>query len=94
MPEGNGFGAESPAYAAVRWTQFIGLLFLIGTVTFRTFVLSSLRRKQEANARMVNDAEQSAARLGLVAAWILMCTLLLRLFAQSYAMRRRRASGT
>jgi putative copper export protein/methionine-rich copper-binding protein CopC len=86
MPEGSGFGAESPAYVAVRWVQFIALLLTIGAISFRQFVLGFLRRKEDPDSPMLDVAEARAARVGHVAVGTLFVTLLLRLFAQSYAM--------
>ncbi len=86
MPEGNGFGAESPAYVVVRWVQFIALLLAIGAISFRQFVLGFLRRKEDPDSPMLDVAEARAARVGHFAVGALFITLLARLFAQSYAM--------
>ncbi len=90
MPEGNGFGSESPAYVIIRWLQFIGLLLAIGSAAFRFFVLGSLRRASPNDSSGVRDmivvAERRAAAIGLIATGCLAATLLLRLGAQSYAM--------
>ncbi len=85
-PEGNGFGADSVAYVLVRWLQFMALLLTIGAVTFRQFVLAFLRRKEDPDSPMLDVAEDRAARVGHLAAGVLVITLLLRLLAQSYAM--------
>lgn len=86
MPEGTGFGAESPAYVVVRWTQFMALLIVVGAVSFRQFVLAFLRRKEDPDSPMLDVAERRAARVAGVAVGALAVTLALRLFAQSYAM--------
>lgn len=86
MPEGAGFGAESPAYVVVRWIQFMALLLVIGAVSFRQFVLAFLRRKVGPHSPMPDVAERRAARAGYLAVGALAVTLALRLFAQSYAM--------
>jgi copper transport protein len=91
MPEGNGFGAESPLYVVVRWLQFTALLLIIGAVSFRYFVLAYLRRdtasgRVRAEPAFLADAERGAAVVGLVAVGALAATLVLRLLAQSYAM--------
>jgi putative copper export protein/methionine-rich copper-binding protein CopC len=39
---GAGFNAESPAYVAIRWMQFVMLLAVIGAVSFSVLVLGSL----------------------------------------------------
>ena len=91
MPEGNGFGAESPLYVVIRWVEFTALLLIVGAVTFRTFVLRALRRDtRPAGARVepafATDAERHAATTGRIAVGALAATLVLRLLAQSYAM--------
>ena len=86
VPQGSGFGAESPAYVVVRWIQFVALLLTIGAVSFRQFVLAFLRRKQDPDSPMLDLAEARAAHVGHLAARALVIMLLVRLFAQSYAM--------
>ncbi|MCY7380815.1 MAG: copper resistance protein CopC [Gemmatimonadaceae bacterium] len=97
MPQGDGFGAESPAYVIVRWIGFVALLIVVGAAAFRAFVLRRLRGEGDPEARtweqaMTIAAEHGAARLGLLAALLLATTLGFRLFAQSYAMHG--ASGS
>lgn len=86
MPEGPDFGVESPLYVFVRWLQFIALITVIGAVAFRGLVLGFLRRKQDPDSPMLGDAERGAARVAHAAAGVLLLTLVMRLFAQSYAM--------
>ena len=91
MPQGDGFGAESPAYVIVRWIGFGALLIVVGAAAFRAFVLRRLRTNDDPAARaeeraMVDATEHGAARLGLLAAILLAVILGFRLFAQSYAM--------
>ncbi len=90
MPEGNGFGSDSPVYVLIRWLQFIGLLIAIGAVSFRFFVLGALRpAATDASSgvtQLIAVAERRAADLGRIATGFLAITLLLRLGAQSYAM--------
>ncbi|GAC1654444.1 MAG: hypothetical protein NVS4B3_18440 [Gemmatimonadaceae bacterium] len=86
MPQGNGFGVESPGYVIVRWVQFMALLLTIGTITFRQFVLAFLRRKHDTDSSMLNAAEARAAQVGYFAVAALVVTLVVRLLAQSYAM--------
>jgi copper transport protein len=91
MPEGNGFGADSPVYVLIRWLQFAGVLLVIGAAAFHLFVVSYLRRDtrsegERAEPAMLADAEGRAARIGYLAAGVLGVTLILRLVAQSYAM--------
>lgn len=86
MPEGGAFDAESPAYAAVRWLQYVGLLLVIGALAFHYAVLGFLRRKQHPDSPMLPDARNQAARIGVWAAAVLLASALLRLVAQSYAL--------
>lgn len=91
MPEGNGFGAESPLYVVIRWLQFVALLLAIGAVAFHSFVLAFIRRDPASageahEAEMLADAESRAAGIGRGAVLALGLTLLLRLIAQGVAM--------
>ncbi len=85
MPESAGFGAGSPAYVAIRWLQFIGLLILIGVVAFHLAVLGLLRRAAP-DAAVIPLMRARAATVGFWAAIGLVITAALRLYAQSYAM--------
>jgi putative copper export protein/methionine-rich copper-binding protein CopC len=86
MPDGEGFNAESPLYVAVRWILYTGLLVVIGAVAFRFAVLGFLRRAQQPLSPMLAPARDRAATLGLGGAMVVAAALLLRLYAQSYAM--------
>ena len=91
MPEGNGFGSDSPLYVLLRWIQYAAILLTIGAVSFRYLVLGFLRRDplsegEAAEPAFTADAERSAARIAYIAVGVLGLTLLLRLAAQSYAM--------
>ncbi|HEU0298767.1 MAG TPA: copper resistance protein CopC [Longimicrobium sp.] len=87
LPEGSGFDAESPRYAAVRWLTFVGLLGVIGAVAFRLAVLPLVRRQRtEPALAILAPAAGRAARVGLAAAAVLALAGVLRLYAQSYAL--------
>lgn len=86
MPQGTGFGVDSPLYVLLRWTMFIALLLAIGAVAFYQLVLRFLRAKQRADSPMLADASLRAARIGRWAVWGLLIVLALRLLAQSVAM--------
>ncbi len=91
MPQGDGFGAESPAYVLVRWIGFVALLIVVGATAFRVLVLGRLRTDGDGGSRgderaMTIAADHGAARLGLLAVLLLSATLVFRLYAQSYAM--------
>lgn len=80
------FTAESPLYAAVRWLTFVGLVTVIGVVVFRIVILWLMCRKKDPSGRaIVGPAAVRAARFGLGASAMLVIALLLRLYAQSYA---------
>ena len=84
----HGFDAESPAYVAVRWLTFTGLLIILGAIAFNRLVLGSLRRQgpPAREVALVQPASARAASLGLAGAVILGVMALARLYAQSYAM--------
>lgn len=86
MPEGLTFGAESPAYVAIRGLLFLGLLIAIGAIAFQGAVLGLLRRKRTADSPMTTRARHGAARAGLVSIALVGVAAMLRLIAQSYAM--------
>ena len=91
MPEGKGFGSESPLYVLIRWIQYASILLIIGAISFRYLVLGFLRRDplsegEAAEPAFAADAERSAARIAHGAVGVLGLTLLLRLAAQSFAM--------
>lgn len=86
MPQSeNGFDAESPLYAVIRWLSFAGILLVLGAVSFHYFVLGSLRR-MNAEAALLAPASARAASIGGWAAAALLVVTLLRLYAQSYAL--------
>jgi putative copper export protein/methionine-rich copper-binding protein CopC len=86
FPERAGFDAGSPAYVAVRWLLFAGMLGLIGTVAFRLLVLPVVRRGRiGAGSALIDPAAHGAARLGLAMAALVLVVAVARLFAQSYA---------
>lgn len=84
----SGFDSQSPLYAAVRWLTFVGLLGVIGVVAFRLFVLSGLERGADLPTGTALRAETStrAVRLGFGAVGLLLVALVLRLYAQLYAL--------
>lgn len=86
IPVGNGFGAESLAYVLIRWAMFIALLIAIGAVAFRQLVLRFLRRKEDPDSPMLDDAARRAARFGYRASGALLGVTVLRLVAQSVSM--------
>lgn len=85
-PSPAAFDTGSPLYVAVRWLTFVGLLGAIGAVAFRFPVLSLVRRRQDAAGRaIIAPAARRAAGVGAAAAGVLLIALVLRLFAQSFA---------
>lgn len=86
FPEGPGFDAGSPLYAAVRWLTFLGVLGVVGAVAFRLLVLPGARRREAAGAALFAPAARRAAGLGLALGALLAVAAALRLYAQSYAL--------
>ena len=81
------FDAESPAYVLVRWLTFIGLLLVIGAFAFQAVVLPLARRRGgPEGVEFVAAAHVRSARIGFMAATLLLAASLARLVVQSYAM--------
>ena len=82
------FDSASPLYVAVRWLTFVGLLGVIGVVAFRVFVVSLLERSGSLSngTALLAEASSRAARIGLGAVAVLAVALVLRLYAQLYAL--------
>lgn len=81
---GSAFDAESPAYVAVRWLTFAGLLGVLGAAAYGLLVLPLARRRAGAEVELEGE-RRGAARVGLVAAAVLVGAVLARGLAQSYA---------
>ena len=94
MPLGDGFDAESPAYVAIRWLLFTGLLLVIGAVAFRYAVLGFLARqarghpetRERFESAVLGASRHRVATVGLMASVAIAVAVGLRLIAQSYAM--------
>lgn len=86
MPQGAGFGAESPLYAAIRWFQFLGLLAVLGAIAFQLLVLGFMRREHNPDSPLLGEARDRTAQVGLYAVKALAIAALLRLYAQSFSM--------
>jgi copper transport protein len=88
LPSGEGFGAGSPVYVAIRWLGFVALLVVLGAVAFYWAVLGILRRRapSERTNAFVPLATTRSATLGAVASLVLGLTAVARLLAQSNAM--------
>lgn len=85
LPSGEGFGAESLGYVAIRWLQFTAILVVIGAVAFSLVVLG-LFGKTEPNAGTRSLMRSRAAAIGFWTSLGLLGVVLLRLYAQSLAM--------
>jgi putative copper export protein/methionine-rich copper-binding protein CopC len=83
-PSVGAFDAESPLYAAIRWLGFIGLLGLVGAVSFGRLVIPGALRRQ-APSEWATEARVQLRRAALAALGVLFLALLLRLAAQSVA---------
>lgn len=87
FPMSSGFDAESPLYAAVRWLTFLELLAIIGVLAFRLLVLRLFERNRDTvDDALVVPAAKGAYSVGLATVAVLCAALLLRLYAQSYAL--------
>jgi putative copper export protein/methionine-rich copper-binding protein CopC len=87
FPTSSGFDAESPLYSAIRWLTYVGLLVTIGVLAFRLLVLRLLERNRDvADDALVAPAAERARRVGVGAMGVLGAALLVRLYAQSYAL--------
>jgi copper transport protein len=81
------FQADAPAYVAVRWVTYIGILGVIGTAVFRFLVLGYLRRRwSPEDGDWLHDAARRAAGLGMLFATVTLAAAVGRLYAQSIAM--------
>jgi len=80
------FGVSSPGYVVVRWLTFGGTLGLLGAVAFQWLVLGSLRRRRDVESEVVAAAAGTAARIGVIAAALLLIAALARLCAQAWAL--------
>jgi methionine-rich copper-binding protein CopC len=85
-PESAAFDAESLGYVGIRWLQFTALLVVIGALAFHFAVLGFLRRKESAASPILSVLRDRAAGMALWASVVFAFTVLLRLYAQSYAM--------
>jgi copper transport protein len=84
------FGADSPAYVAIRWATYIALLGVIGAVAFAVLVLGLLRRRRAPDDdALIGDARGRAAAAGIAFAAALLVLALARLYAQSLAVHGR-----
>lgn len=90
MPSGGAFDAESAAYVIVRWVTFTSMIAIIGVVAFRCGVLPVAARRAPEQLDVVRSTIENAfARLGIVAASLLIAGSGARLVAQSLAMHGR-----
>jgi putative copper export protein/methionine-rich copper-binding protein CopC len=87
-PLGPSFDADSPAYVAVRWVNYIALMGLIGAVAFSFFVVGYLQRRRSLpeHPELAAAARRRAAAVGLGFAGLLAVAAVGRLYAQSLAM--------
>jgi putative copper export protein/methionine-rich copper-binding protein CopC len=85
---GPAFDADSPAYVAVRWINYIALMGLIGAVAFSVFVVGYLQRRRSLpeHPELAAAARRRAAAVGLGFAGLLAAAAVGRLYAQSLAM--------
>lgn len=82
-PEEDEPSANTPVYIGARAVSFAAALAVIGTITFRLFVLDTAALDAIATERFAT----AAARAGVIAALVLVIAALARLYLQSAMMR-------
>ncbi len=80
------FGAESPAYVAVRWLQYLGLALMIGATAFPMLVLHRRGLREHIGPTTMRTLTLRCIHLGLIGAAVVFGAAWLRLLAQAYAM--------
>lgn len=87
FPSGpTGFDAESPAYVALRWLQFVATVVILGALCFGSVILPGVERDGPAGPGLSADMNMRSRRLAFGAALVLSVLVVLRLAAQSFAM--------
>lgn len=85
-----GFGVGSPLYILIRLLTFVGVLGIVGVVSFRALVLPRFVRKGTISATggrlLVESVGSTPARLGVALSAVLGVAVLLRGIAQGYAL--------
>ncbi len=82
-----GFDAGSPAFVALRWIMYLGLLGIIGSVVFHGIVLALIRRRGgEAGQRLAEMVRARAGGVGRAAVVVFLLSVPGRLVAQTVAM--------
>ncbi len=80
------FGAESPAYVAVRWIQYLGLVIMTGATAFPMLVLQRRALRESIRPTTLRPLMLRCIHFGLGGAAIMLAAAVLRLQAQAYAM--------
>ena len=80
------FGAESPAYVAVRWIQYLGLVLMTGATAFPKLVLQRRAVRDSVGAIQSRTLMLRCIHVGLIGAAVVFGAAWLRLLAQAYAM--------
>lgn len=82
------FDAESPLFVLIRWVQYLGLLLVVGVLTFDQVLLRlrTFREFATAHGQFRDDSRRRARRLGFMGIAVLSVSLALRLVAQAYSM--------
>lgn len=80
------FDAQSAGYVVVRFALFTALLVVIGAAAFRWTVLGSMARQADADRAFIDNAAARAARVGTLAAVILVVAVASRFVAQRMAL--------
>ncbi len=80
------FGAESPAYVAVRWIQYLGLVLMTGATAFPLLVLQRRVVRDSVGPSTMRTLTLRCIHVGLIGSAIVLGSAWLRLLAQAYAM--------
>jgi len=80
------FGAESPAYVAVRWIQYLGLVIMTGATAFPMLVFRRRAVRESIGPTTMRTVTLRCIHVGLVGATVVFGAAWLRLLAQAYAM--------
>ena len=78
------FDAESPAYVFIRWALYLGMMLIVGSVSFAAVAIPVLRR-ESGEPEVARAAEREAACWGFYAALLVTAAAFCRLIAQTLA---------
>ncbi len=83
-PSPMSFDAESPPYVVIRWALYLGMMLIVGSLSFASVVIPVLR-KESGEPEVALGAARDAARWGFHAALLVTIAALCRIIAQTVA---------